>query len=198
MLPDFPNLKDDLNRAITRVMMERTRLYQGPIGTIRRARMFEGRLNTIVRPDGSREETPLIHSSAMLNISLPELAELDLPELLMRLDAIARDMAGQQSRQFYEAMSEGVARVGNAIDAQGQKLSPKLFLKGLDRVMIAFDSDGTPQMPTLHVHPSLQTEAQSVMDQIQNNPDLQKQFQEIMTRKREEWNAGQADRVLVG
>ena len=198
MLPDFPVLKDDLNKAITRVLQERARAYQGEIGNIRRARVFEGRRNVIVRTDGSEEETPLITSSAELSISFSELKDFDLPELLIRLDKIAFDIAEQQSRRFYEAMSEGIEKVGNTIDAQGGGITPELILKAFDTISIDFNSDGSPNLPTFHGNPAGQKAIESAMIEINTDPVLQRRFQGIMIKKREEWNAGEADRILVG
>jgi hypothetical protein len=198
MLPDFPSLKQDLARAISRWQEERTRMYQGQLGAIARTRVFEGNRNIIIRSDGTVEETAYIRSSAQLTISLDEVEHMDLPDFLMRIDPIARDMAGQQSRKFYESMSEGLARVGNTVDANGQRLSPELFLQCLERMMIPFNADGTPHMPTLHVHPSQRGEAEAVWKQLHETPELNTRLQAIMSKKREEWDAGEADRVLVG
>jgi len=198
MLPDFPLLKRDLGRAITRWQERRTRMYQGEIGKIQRAQVFEGDRNVIVRTDGSLEETSYISSSAKLIIPASEAEQIDLPELLMKLDPIAEDMARQQSRGLYEAIVEGVEKVGNSVDAQGQRLSPELFLRCLERVIIPFDREGSPLMPKLHVHPALGAEAEKAWKELHETPELSARFQEIINKKRDEWNAGEASRVLVG
>jgi hypothetical protein len=97
MLPDFPNLKEAFNRAVTRVTLERIKLYQGDLGKIRRGQISEGSSLAIVREDGNEEPLALTRASSALTISLDELKDFGLQQLFERLDQIALDMARQQS-----------------------------------------------------------------------------------------------------
>jgi hypothetical protein len=82
MIPDFPVLKEDLNRAITRFMRERFKVHQGPLSDVPQGQVFEGRRNVIVRQDGSEDEMKIREVSAETRIAFDEMRELHLPKLL--------------------------------------------------------------------------------------------------------------------
>jgi hypothetical protein len=198
MLPEFPLLKEAFTRAVIRVLAERVKMHQGIVGKIGRARMFEGRHNTIIRPDGSEDQTSMNEGRAELRIPLDELKELGLQQLLDRLDEIAKDMARQQSEHFFTTLSEGSKKAGTTIDAQGKPLTPELFLKMIETIWINFSADGTAQMPTMVISPSSEEGVKAMIQKMENSPELKKRFDDIIIKKREEWNAREADRVLVG
>jgi hypothetical protein len=198
MSPDFPNLKEAFNRAVTRVTLERIKLYQGDLGKIRRGQISEGSSLAIVREDGNEEPLALTRASSALTISLDELKDFGLQQLFERLDQIALDMARQQSEHFYKTMSEGAQSAGTAIDAGGQRFTPELYFRTLETMWIAFNSDGSPEIPKLHCSPGAEAEIRSVFEQIERTPELKARFNEIIMKKREEANARAANRILVG
>jgi predicted transcriptional regulator len=198
MLPDFPILKEAFNQAVTRIMAERTKVHQGPLGALRRARVFEGRNTSIVRPDGTEDQTHMNEASAQVTITLDEIKDLGLQELFERLDKIAFDMARQQSEHFYQAMKEGSEKAGTTVDAQGQNFTADLFLTLLDRVSIEFGPDGSPRMPSLHIPPGSQEAVTNAIARLDREPELRQKFDKIINRKREEWHAREVDRGLVG
>ena len=160
--------------------------------------MFEGRVNTIIRPDGSEDPTSMNEGHAALSVPLDELNEFGLQQLLDRLDEIAKEMARQRSEYFFATIRDSSKKVGITIDAHGQPLTPDLFLRMIDTLWINFNADGTAQMPTLVIGPSSQDSVKGAIQQLENSPELKKKFNDIMIKKREEWNAREADRILVG
>jgi hypothetical protein len=198
MIPDFPVLKDELNRAITRFMRERFRVHQGPLSDVPQGRVFEGRRNVIVRQDGSEDETKMREVSAETRFAVDEIRELHLPKLLEKLDATVQEMAATQARHFYETMSEGVQKVGNTIDGGGQRFTAELFLQAMEKIWIEFNADGSPQMPTVHISPNQTDDVKRMIERLESESDLKKRFDTIMIKKREEWRAREADRKLVG
>jgi hypothetical protein len=198
MIPDFPVLKKELNRAITRFMRERFKFHQGPLSDVPQGRVFEGRRNVIVREDGSEDETKIREVSAETRIAADEIRELHLPKLLEKLDATVQEMAATQARHFYETISEGAEKIGNTVDGGGQRFTAELFLQAIERIWIEFNADGSPQMPTIHISPNQTDDVKRTIERLESEPDLKKRFDAIMTKKREEWRAREADRKLVG
>jgi hypothetical protein len=64
-------------------------------------------------------------------------------------------------------------------------------------VQIAFDEQGNPRLPTLHIGPDLEASASQVLEEASKDPSAQARLNEIIERKREEWNAEQDRRKLV-
>jgi hypothetical protein len=198
MIPDFPVLKEELNRAITCFMRERFKFHRGPLSDVPQGRVFEGRRNVIVRPDGSEDETKMREISAETRFAADDMRELHLPKLLEKLDAMVQEMAATQARHFYETMSEGVQKVGNTVDGGGQRFTAELFLQAMEKILIDFNADGSPEMPTVHISPNQTDDVKRMIERFESEPDLKKRFDTIMTKKREEWRAREADRKLVG
>jgi hypothetical protein len=198
MIPDFPVLKEELNRAITRFMRERFKFHQGPLSDVPQGHVFEGTRNVIVRQDGSKDETKMREISAETRFAADEMRGLHLPKLLEKVDAMAQEMAATQARQFYETMSEGVQKVGNTVDGGGQCFTAELFLQAMGKILIDFNADGSPEMPTVHISPNQTDDVKRMIERFESEPDLKKRFDTMMTKKREEWRAREADRKLVG
>jgi hypothetical protein len=198
MLPDFPMLKHDFERAITRFMRARSRQYEGPIANVPKSQVFEGHETAIVRIDEKEDITEIIEARAELQIPFADLPRMQLLDLLGRLDEVVKEIAATKAKHFYETIAKASQRAGTAVDAKGSRLTAEYFLDGLEKVWIEFKSDGTARMPELVVGPALADDARQVLARLKSEPELQRRFNEIMIKKREEWRAREANRELVG
>jgi hypothetical protein len=153
MIPNFPDLKDEFNRALSRFMQRRIDFHLGVVGSVPRGRVFEGKRHVMVRENGSEEETEMREASVETRIPIDEIRGLDLPHLLEKIDASAKEMARIQATGFYQSMAKGVAKIGNTVDAGGKPLTVELFLDALEKILIDFYSDGSPHMPTVILSP---------------------------------------------
>ena len=147
MLPEFPLLKETFSRAIIRVIAARIKAHLGIFGDIPRARMFEGRASIIVRSDGTEDPTAMREGSAEIEISLDELKDLTLQQLMDKLDMVAWDMARQQSLHLFSTLDEGWKKAGTTIDGQGGPLTSALFLAMLEKIWINFIQMARPECP---------------------------------------------------
>lgn len=132
------------------------------------------------------------------SIPTKELPATTLDTILAKIDNAAQQIARQVAENIYQTISEAVERVGNTIDAKGQKPSAELILETLAKIQVDFDRDGKPRMPELHIHPTLEEATKLAFEELENNPELKKQFKQTMEEKREEWRAREASRILVG
>jgi hypothetical protein len=196
VIPDFPALKEQFNQALTRYM--RGRLDQSVLGQIPRGRIFEGGRNVIVREDGSQEETKMNEAGSEIRIPADEIRNLHLPALLERLEVLVHEILAKQTKDFYETISRGVESVGNKVDAGGKPLTAELFLEAIAKIQIDFNPDGSPRMPTVHISPHQQDDVARMIQRLETEASLKKQFDTIIARKREEWRAREANRKLVG
>jgi hypothetical protein len=71
--------------------------------------------------------------------------------------------------------------------------------KSLERILLDFDDQGKPIMPTmLSGSQELAAELSEALHQIETTPDLRRRFEAVIDRKREEWRARESSRNLVG
>lgn len=198
MLPAFVTLTDQFDRATTRYMRDATKHHGIAVSKIGRSRIFEGQKNVIVRPTGERDETKMIEESVELRIPGEEARNLSLDGLLERLGGVAKEMAGRQERHLFATISETLAGKPNTVDAKGEKFSPELFYRMIEKIQIDFRPDGTPIMPTMYISPAQAKDVKAATIQADADPAFGKRFDEMMAKKREEWRAREASRQLVG
>src|SRR3989338_3316575 len=87
------------------------------------------------------------------------------------------------------SMNNIIDESGNSINANGAKFSVELFLQCLEKIELDFTPGGTPQFPTLIMHPDMQKLAYEELNRIENNPEIKKKHDAILQRKRSEWIA---------
>jgi hypothetical protein len=198
MLPTFPALNDDFDAAVNLYLRMATRRYGIAIPKIGKSRISEGTKNVIVRPSGKAEKTKMVEAKVELKISGDDMRSLILPDLLGRLDAIAKDMAGQQEKHLFERLSELLKDTPNNLDARGEKFSPELFYKAINAIEIDFNPDGSANMPSIYIPPSMAEDVKAAVAQAENDQSFKERFDKLLLEKKEKWRAREADRQLVG
>ena len=198
MLPDFPELKSEISDTLFEFLRLRISYHLGPLSEIRHIQYFESTDRRVRHASGETEEHQMRRMEAEMTIKHDEFPNMTLEKLLEKLDHVAQEMARQMAQYTYQTISEATAKVGNVIDAKRAKLSAETILEALTKIQIDFDSVGRPKMPSVHVHPNLESAVLLTIKQFDENPALKKQFREIIQRKKEEWRAREASRRLVG
>jgi hypothetical protein len=198
MLPDYPEVKSELLDMLVEFLKTRITNYLGPLSEIPRSKVFEEDGHTLTRSSGEREQTNFQEYRAGFRVSDEELPTLRMDSLLERLDKTAEEMARQQTQSVFSQVSEAVERVGNVVDAEGKRISAQVILDVLSKMHVEFNSDLTPQWPTLFIPPGLSDAIQLAQEEYESDPELKKQFSQLVERKREEWRAREASRKLVG
>jgi hypothetical protein len=93
---------------------------------------------------------------------------------------------------FLQTISDVTEAVGNAMSAEGRSLSWDLILDMLERIEISFDDEGQPSTFQVVMSPT----TAKLLHAIEKTPVQAERFQEIMERKKEEWDAQQRARRL--
>ena len=194
MLPDFPEEKSKLMDEWTKYLERKQNALLGPFSAPRYFTHHEGNRWRIERSDGSVSESEYEELKGELTVSIEEATTLTPEQIASKLDDIAESMASQATASIFETLREAADGVGNSINANGRPFSKELFLELLSRVSIDFDPDGNPQMPMMIVPPGFD---KSLFDEWDKDPELAKRHDEIMRRKKEEFDAREASRKLV-
>jgi hypothetical protein len=114
------------------------------------------------------------------------------------MEPMSETLAGTTSRTMLKVVEERTRAVGNEIDGGGRPLSAELILDAWEKVQIDFDSDGGPQWPTIVVHPTQKDRLIAELSRLDFDLELRRRREALLTRKREEWRAREASRILVG
>jgi hypothetical protein len=203
MLPDYPTAKEQMSQRIMQILRRRTARHRGEaLNEIAYTRIHEGNESSMRRDTGAVEKTGFHEASAELQINLEEVQNWTLGDILRHLDQIAKSIGEQQARHFFEELHNVTDKTGNVVNANGEKFSPELLLQVLDKMWIEFNEDGTPQLPSMIVSPSMFDSIQASKEEFASHPEFErewtKRFNDLIARKREEWRAREANRNLAG
>lgn len=194
MLPDFPEEKSKLMAEWTKYLERKQNAGLGPFSSPRYFTHHEGNRWRIERSDGTVSESEYEELKGELIVSNEEATTLTPEQIAAKLDDIAANMAAQATASIFATLKDASDEAGNSINANGKPFSKELFLELLSRISIDFDSDGKPQMPTMIVPPGFN---KSLLDEWDKDPELAQKHDEIMKRKKEEFDAREASRKLV-
>jgi len=197
MLPDFPDIKNQISPILMNYLNRRVRFHLGFFGEIPMVPIPEGSFTKLVRADGTCDDTPLEKAQGKISVDTTPNGGLSFEAVLKSIDDVAQQMALQEKQMLFRRINQVTEETGNVIDARNQPLSAKLLNDSLEMMHIEFSDDGKPHLPSLVVHPDV---AQRLMEHKETEEDvIEKERQDqIIARKREEFFARESRRKLVG
>ncbi len=198
MLPDFLKTKEKLKKMIHSEIKKGQLLHLGPLANAPVSRMFEGNQSIIVREDGTPADMSPKQMTSELVINLADIEEMTHEMLLDKINAMAKELAEKQAKLSYEAISKAAEEVGNVVDADGETFSIDMFLEALEKIDRDFDKTGNPSELTWSVSPALFPLIAKVIEQAKTDPEINRRFEALIERKREEWRVRESNRKLVG
>ncbi|OGN75706.1 MAG: hypothetical protein A2X25_02755 [Chloroflexi bacterium GWB2_49_20] len=152
-------------------------VHAGPIRNVQGENPLDQKLNSI-------EASYVINISAIRNT--------DFDEITNYLYTLAMNMQDSLTKYFFKSMGEITDATGLAFNAKGAPLSLDLIINMLEKMSLEFDDNGEPIMPTLIVPPTTIEH----MRKLEETSDQKKRFNEMITKKREEYFANKRTRRL--
>lgn len=197
MLETAPQLEKELGEFLSSYVESAVSAFSPMISEMDRRRVFEGHRNLILRETGEVDETDIRQVSGGAELKIEAILYGTIQEILETFLPAAKFMASRQMQILIDMLNEATEKTGNKVNGSGSSLSFDLILEALEKIEIAFDRAGNPQMPTMMVHPDMLARLEAL-----NNDPKKKEFEErqqkLIDRKRLEWRAREADRTLVG
>jgi len=191
MLLDWPAQKQELQDELERAIRRQTLANAPVVARVPHVTLQEGRKLVFVHPDGSRKEMELEAHEVSWECKRDELirgAGKQVPEAIQTLGgAMARDMETALLERLREA-SEKSGAVFRGETAQDLAAESLRALKSMD---IEFDDDGRPEL--------LMVASPQMMDRLAElkAPELRKQVDSILEKKRDEWLRRESRRRLA-
>lgn len=147
--------------------------------------------NTMQSGEVVRNEPVVV--AAQSTISLRDLRSCNIDELAAQIDSLAdQNLSGAMSHLFNTLGRISVA-AGTSVDAGGRPVSYALLREVLEKMDLNFDESGKPELPTLVMNPAL---AQSIGALPPMNPEETKLYNDLIERKRKQYDARRRDRKL--
>jgi hypothetical protein len=201
MLPDFPKSREELRqRLLYHVKMQvQQRSVFASLG--RQFTQHEGRGFTYEQIGADEEKRTV--ESAFEEIRSPlEFRFADVPKLIgnarvEKLNALAEDIARQQSALAYRVLDETTRKAGTAIDGGVKPMTKELFLHAEECREMDIDPVTGDVQGVFVAHPDMAEALQRLWEEWQKDKAFMKAFNEIRDAKREAWRDRESHRKLV-
>lgn len=126
------------------------------------------------------------------NVPFEVILKTDIEAFMVSIDEASESGIESLVPQLFEFLSEVCDANGQVVDGRGRPFSYDLFLELIEKIEISFNDDGTPNMPTLVIHPDMR----KVLEANAPSEQQQKQMEELISRKRDDFFAKKRTRKL--
>jgi hypothetical protein len=198
MLPDYPSLKKEIAEVLNIILRKKVENYLVGLREVQKTRIFEGNRMVMKRKSGEEEESPLMSTEVRFEIGMEEIPKMSIADLLGKIDKVAREMAEKMESSFFKSLNEMLKKEDRTVEQKGEPLSAKSIIQVLDKLFIPFDDEGKAEMPTIFMHPSLTESMKKAITELHEDSEKEKEYDQLMERKWEEFRAQEASRKLVG
>ena len=196
MLPDFPSLKDEIEKVAFAKLRRRVDTGDPVFSEVRRFSQHEGSEMRYEQYGGTSVQEGPDKIGAVVEIQLAEVPGLVGERFEAKLESIAQNLIAESAKAFFAKIEASSKRAGTAFDAGGKPVSAEMLLDMMERVQTEFTEDGDPT-GTFVIHPDMLPAVKEVADQIENDPELKRRNTAILERQREAWIARESNRKLV-
>lgn len=196
MLPDFPALKDKLQKVVLANLRQRVNTCDRVFSQVKRLTQHEGQQMRHEQHGGGTVQQGFEEIGAKFEIAMADVPNLVGTTLDAKLEEMAQELIAQSAKLFFQKVGEACEKAGTAIDAGGKPLSPEILLEAVSSVQMEFGPDGKPTQSFV-IHPDMLPAVKKVAQQIENDPELKRRHADILERQREAWVARENNRQLV-
>jgi hypothetical protein len=197
MLPDFPDLKAEIQKIILARLRRRVDTGDAVFARVKKFIQHEGREMRYEQRGGGVVQEGFEEIGAKFMIPIGDVPALVGEKLEAKLEGIAQELTSTSAKAFFRKMGEACQKAGTAMDAGGKPLTPEMLLDMVSAVQMEFGPDGRPTHSFI-IHPDMLPAVKKVAEQIENDPKLKRRHAEILERQREAWTARESNRKLVG
>jgi len=196
MLPDFPNIKRKNRELVNKYLQAQVR--QDPLlSEIREKSHFEGNRISSIDATGESTESTYRKVSSQYSIRREDVIAKGPMAFIENIKNVAEEIKKQKAKLLFDRLNEVTEKTGNMVDGKGGPFTFELFMELLGKIVIEFDGRGNPILPTLVISPEMGAKLKHKLPEWDANPEYKKRFDEIIERKRKEWDDRESDRKLV-
>lgn len=193
----YTDLEADLEKVVIDYITRIESVNSPFMSEIESHKVFEGEKSIMLRESGEEDETNIRTFSSASEIKHQTILYGPLSEIFEAFAPVGIDMMVSKEQLMLDVLQETTAKTGNVIEAKGEPFSPTMVLRLLEEMPIDFDEDGNPKLQYFVGSPRDMRDIQDLIDEFEKDED-RKALKALLERKKVEWRAREADRVLVG
>lgn len=198
MLPDYPNLKREIQQEFIYFMKEYVKQKFPLQGMVKRQVIHEGtdpHYQSEFQGEFEDEVTKLKTFSADAHFEKDELKKMSLRDVFSRFLETAEKMGEKVERASIQDLDDKLTEKGQTASVS-KEFTPEDLLKSFDTVSISFDENGKAQFPTFMGGEEASKKIAEALKKLDEEPYLTK-FRELIEKKKREWDARENSRKLV-
>jgi hypothetical protein len=195
MLPRIASIDREFDAAARSHVFARSR--SGSVfREIRPHMIHEGR-SRITRSDSDIEMTKMKEAVVEAKFDFSDVESVDTNYILAKINELAEQIKEHQSKTLFETLREATQRTGQVVNAAGGPLTNELMMKIVAMMPVNFENSDKGDLAI--VVPPAMAETISKLDrEMKENPQLRREWNNMMEKKRDDFRTREANRNLVG
>jgi hypothetical protein len=159
--------------------------------------IHEGTSNSISRSSLENEPTKMFEAGAETKIDFAEIESVDASYILNKADELANQFERHFSTHLFETMDDATKKSGLRYDGAGRPLTNEGFMEALSMMHMDFDKFGNPNISVV-ASPAMAATFQKLEAEMNEDPALQKRWDDMIEKKRDEFRTREINRNLAG
>lgn len=197
MLPDYPRFKSRMSKRLLALFNREVEARAPLVAQIRVVARHEGNNGSYETEEGDINEMNLQRTTVPIELPMESIPSLEIDELVRKVKDLAEVMARKKTRALFAAVETAVEGAGTSVDAQGQPLTAELMLKAWETMVIDFDENAKPELPTTVLNPVQSARFMEQLQRLDTEPELIRRRREMIERQRLDWYDRESRRKLV-
>jgi hypothetical protein len=153
----------------------------------------EGKGFILMREDGSQETTDFKKVSGEIRIDLNDVQRKGEAAIDDALASASKQLLETQKKMLFESLDRTVPKH----DAGGKPFSAEILLETWEMMEFSFDENGNWQRPDIVINPIQAPRLEKELKRLHSEDDLKKRLEDLIERKKSDWNDREANRKLV-
>lgn len=196
-LPLYPQLKIELENWFLEIMRDAARKQLGPFRQSPRFIQHEGERHTYNTIQGEERTTDYQNMGVEITINLRDIPGMTLEDALKLITEKGAELGSMEARYHFQRLNDIISEVGNIVEGQGGPITFDLWMEMFEKLHVAFDDYGRPQMPTMVIPPHMRQSFEDMMREAAADESARDRLLKALEQKWKEWNEEQDRRKLV-
>ncbi len=193
MLPDYTKAKEIFRDHLFELFAKRIKAIN-PLSIVPSKTIVEGDGATIVRENGESAPFDFQGLSSSITHTYKDIPYKTVSDIYREFIRMADEFAEQQFILTIKQVDKAAEKVGNT--ASGG-LTAESFFELTRKRLIPFDENGQMKNQMLVINPANVEYIKDLLNKIDTDPELKKEYNEIIEIKKREWHDRENSRRLV-
>ncbi len=192
MLPDFLSFKIELAKGQSYAITH-NRSGEPLLSQIASYIQHEGKGFILRREDGSQDKVDFRRMSGEIQIDLKDIQQKGEVAIDEALRPATKEINEAQRKALFETLN----RTSPSLDAGGRPISAELILEMWESMDFSFDEAGNWERPIMIMNPIQAPRVKKELERLENEQVLLTRLEELLSRKKRDWDDREAHRKLV-